>query len=134
MTWESVSSHSAFPTENSGFPPAQQYQQQPPAPTPPPQAQFPPPPGPPGGAPPFGDPSQMFQQQPPAMQAPPAPIPGPTDAGQPFAQNPQVLSKDFDEEFDISEALRGNDDDPNNQDKGGENDKKIKDALRGLFS
>ncbi|MDZ4832648.1 MAG: hypothetical protein SGJ27_02485 [Candidatus Melainabacteria bacterium] len=138
MTWESVGNHT-FP--NQGAPdPGQQFQQQqqqqqqaqPPAfqnapPSFPDSSQF----GnmpfgqgaeavPPGN---FGDPSQGGPPGPPGAFMSPPPGPSP---------NPAVLTTAFDEEFDISDALRGDDDNasPDSRD----NDKKIKDALRGLFS
>ncbi|MBX9667935.1 MAG: hypothetical protein K2X93_09970 [Candidatus Obscuribacterales bacterium] len=111
MTWESVAGHT--------FPSPDQQQQ--------PQAY--PPPG-------FADPSQYGAQQPLPAQAPlpmQDPVPPPAfDLGQP-PQPGVPVTKDYDEEFDISDALRGDDDtSPSSGD--GSNEKKIKDALRGLFS
>jgi hypothetical protein len=144
MTWESVGNHTfpgqgGTPDPTQGFTaPQQQQQQQQPMPQGAPfgeQAPFGQPQQSPFGAPSgmdlsqgqmggFGDPSGMPQQNPPQgfMSPPPGPPPG---------NQQSVLSSAFDEEFDISDALRGEDD--NNQDPR-DNDKKIKDALRGLFS
>jgi hypothetical protein len=144
MSWESVGGNT-FPNQNSGPDPTQGFQTIPPQqqqaqPSPPfgdpnafgaPQHQQPAPFGMDfGQSPPasFGDPSAMQQQQaaPPGfMSTPPAPAPTP-------GNQQSVLSSAFDEEFDISDALRG-EDETNNQDSR-DSDKKIKDALRGLFS
>jgi len=126
MSWESVGSHT-FPGQG-GQPEAAPPQQAPQA-----------------VPPPFGDPSQMAQQP---FQPAPAPMgfgdmpqgmPAPPPAGfmtpppGPPPQNSQaVLTTAFDDEFDISDALRGEDENSGQDSR--DNDKKIKDALRGLFS
>lgn len=145
MSWESVGNH-AFP--NQGQPaatdPSQGFQQAPPQQAMPsapfadpnmfgqqqPQAPFGQPQmdlsqAPPAG---FGDPSQMQQQG-----APPTGFMSPPPGPPPQGNQQSVLSSAFDEEFDISDALRGEDETGGNQDSR-DNDKKIKDALRGLFS
>jgi len=78
---------------------------------------------PPGG---FGDPSQGAAPGPPGGFMTPPAIPNPPP------NNQAVLTTAFDDEFDISDALRSEDDSSNPDAR--DNDKKIKDALRGLFS
>lgn len=147
MSWESVGG-TTFPNQNAAPDPTQGFQTIPPQqqqaqPSPPfgdpnafgaPQPQ-PAPFGAPAGmdfgqAPPagFGDPSGMQQQQ---QQAPPQGFMS-TPPAPPSGNQQSVLSSAFDEEFDISDALRG-EDESNSQDPR-DSDKKIKDALRGLFS
>lgn len=141
MSWESVGNHT-FPNPSQGAPEQQQFQQQQQPVQPqqqPPAFQNPPAfpdtnqfgnmpfpqasePQPPGG---FADPSSGAPPGPPGgfMSAPPTPAP---------PNNQAVLTTAFDDEFDISDALRGEDDTANTDSR--DNDKKIKDALRGLFS
>lgn len=137
MTWESVGSHSTFPTPDASYQP---YQPQQPAYQ---QAPLP--------AQQYSDPNQaayqqyaqaqaqQYQQQPQPVVQQPDPNAYAQQQQQPQSQpqpqqqpQQQVLTNAFDEEFDISDALRSEDD--QGQDKGSESDKKIKDALRGLFS
>ncbi len=176
MTWESVGSHSTFPTQDQQYAYQQQQQQQQQnvyqqaapgaAPVQPPQGQSP-----------FADPNAFQQQQyaqaqtdaqaqaeaqaqaqmqaqmqaqlqaqmqaqaaqmqaqAAQMQAQQMQQPGAAPQADPNApQQQSVFTNAYDEEFDISEALRGEEEQGQDKSGGGESDKKIKDALRGLFS
>jgi hypothetical protein len=79
---------------------------------------------------PFPTPAQ------PNMGQPPGPPPGVGAPGAPqqaISGNPEFLSTAFDDEFDIADALRGDNDKPSLEKEEGDV-KKINDALRGLFS
>ncbi len=142
MTWESVGNHT-FPNQGAPDPTQGQFPQ--------PQPQAPPPAfqGQSYDSNPFGGGQSPFQQQQqtPEMQppglfadpsqgaqtgAPPAFMPSAQNPAPPNANSQAVLTTAFDEEFDISDALRGEDENANTDSR--DTDKKIKDALRGLFS